>query len=175
MTQWYNATEAKRCSRCDTWKTLDAFYRDRSQTDGRYRQCRACAAETKKLSNRRVREQDPDNWNTRRRAAVARYRERHPHRVKATDKAQNLRKFGLTPAGFAALKQEQGGQCAICRAEPAPTRDLAVDHDHATGKVRGLLCSNCNTALGLFGDNPERLDAAREYLTKGRLWHCLAG
>lgn len=63
----------------------------------------------------------------------------------------------------------QDGRCAICREEETATargrvRSLAVDHDHETGAVRGLLCSRCNTALGLFRDNPALLLEAIAYL-----------
>lgn len=59
----------------------------------------------------------------------------------------------------------QQWRCAICsrKAYPAGSR-LVVDHDHATGAVRALLCSPCNSALGLMGDKPDRLKAAARYL-----------
>lgn len=55
---------------------------------------------------------------------------------------------------------EQGGVCAICRAAPA----AHVDHDHATGAVRALLCFNCNGGLGQFRDDPDTLREAAEYV-----------
>ena len=58
------------------------------------------------------------------------------------------------------LLEEQGGLCAICKASPA----VHVDHDHATGAVRALLCFNCNGGLGQFKDNPEVLHAAAYYV-----------
>lgn len=58
----------------------------------------------------------------------------------------------------------QGGRCAICRREPEQGRRLAVDHDHATGEVRGLLCKACNTALGMFRDDVASLARAIGYL-----------
>lgn len=54
--------------------------------------------------------------------------------------------YGITPAAYDALMRLQGGRCAICRARPKSKR-LAVDHDHKTGAVRGLLCSRCNHEL----------------------------
>lgn len=59
----------------------------------------------------------------------------------------------------------QGGRCAICRGNNGGRR-LYVDHCHATGKGRGLLCSTCNTGLGLFKDDPLVLQAAIEYLAR---------
>lgn len=62
----------------------------------------------------------------------------------------------------------QNYQCAIChRPLPELEHGLAVDHDHATGKVRGLLCLNCNTGLGQFADDVVRMQRAMEYV---KLW-----
>lgn len=60
----------------------------------------------------------------------------------------------------------QGGVCAICGETNASGRDLSVDHDHETGEIRQLLCSNCNTGIGLLKDNPELLIKASAYLMK---------
>ena len=80
------------------------------------------------------------------------------------------RNYGLTPEGFAHRMRMQGGVCAICKRPPeAPPRGgnpvFHVDHNHVTGEVRGLLCSNCNMALGLFGDDISRLQRAITYLS----------
>lgn len=66
----------------------------------------------------------------------------------------------------ARILAEQGGRCAICRtgAPLGPQRRWHMDHDHATGALRGVLCAACNTALGLAGDSPERLRAMAAYL-----------
>jgi hypothetical protein len=75
---------------------------------------------------------------------------------------------------YQALVESQGGLCAICR-EPETAmrggviRPLCIDHDHETGVVRGLLCSRCNTAVGLMLDDPDRLREAVAYLTIPRL------
>lgn len=82
-----------------------------------------------------------------------------------TDKARRL-KFGVTPEAFEAMKTAQGNACAICRTEtPRGKGDWHVDHDHVTGRVRGLLCQNCNIGLGNFRDDPSKLAAAITYLT----------
>lgn len=80
--------------------------------------------------------------------------------------SRRLRKFNLDDEAYAELLDGQGGRCAICGNDCATGRELAVDHDHETGHVRGLLCMPCNTAIGLMKDDPERLIAAAAYLTK---------
>jgi hypothetical protein len=87
------------------------------------------------------------------------------------------REFGITLEQYDAMLAEQGGCCAICGQPPAivgyrasrrpgrPTRPiLVVDHDHQTGKIRGLLCIHCNRGLGFFKDSPELLRFALKYM-----------
>ena len=73
---------------------------------------------------------------------------------------RRLRKYGLTEAEYQAFLDRQGGACAVCHI-PEPG---AVDHDHKTGEVRGILCISCNAALGLLRDNPDLLRSAIIYL-----------
>jgi hypothetical protein len=72
-------------------------------------------------------------------------------------------RYGLTPEELDTLIAAQGGKCAICGEVP---RRFHVDHDHKTGARRGFLCGPCNTALGLFKDDPKRLRAAIRYLAR---------
>lgn len=79
------------------------------------------------------------------------------------------RRYGLTLAEYDALAEAHGGRCAICKfsfAEQSRHKSGHVDHDHATGFVRGLLCIGCNHGLGCFKDSPERLEAAVAYLRR---------
>jgi hypothetical protein len=115
------------------------------------------------------------------------YRERHLVRCKAYREANpdlfkrlKLRKFGLTATDYDRIFAEQGGVCAICRKQEKRTFKgrvtlLAVDHDHQTGCVRGLLCSFCNTAIGLFRENPEIMLSAMAYLAGGKAIQALDG
>ena len=73
------------------------------------------------------------------------------------------RNYGLTPEDWENMLSEQGGVCAIC-GEVQENRSLYVDHDHETGKVRGLLCRKCNLFLGLAQDDPNILRSAANYL-----------
>lgn len=78
------------------------------------------------------------------------------------------RKYNLTQADYDALLLNQNGVCAICQRKPDEIKTqwptLAVDHDHTTGKVRGLLCNLCNTGLGFFQESPDLINAAGRYL-----------
>lgn len=74
-------------------------------------------------------------------------------------------KYGLTRDGLAALLA-QHESCAICGTDRWGAKGPQVDHDHATGRVRGVLCVNCNTMIGHAGDDPARLRAAVRYLTR---------
>ncbi len=62
------------------------------------------------------------------------------------------------------LLSKQEGKCAICSGTEPTGRRFAVDHDHQTGMVRGLLCTRCNNALGCLQDDPELLDRAAQYI-----------
>lgn len=75
-----------------------------------------------------------------------------------------LKTYGLTKATYDDLFDRQGGRCAICGWSDWSDQNPAVDHDHASGKVRGLLCTNCNTALGLIKDDPKIAQAMIDYL-----------
>jgi hypothetical protein len=77
------------------------------------------------------------------------------------------RKYSLTPDQYESLSREQNGRCAICNTLPRRRSRLHVDHDHATGLVRGLLCNQCNLGLGHFSDEVSRVAAAFRYLNNG--------
>ena len=93
-------------------------------------------------------------------------RKKREYYKKNPDKARrrNLKTYyGITVEQYDEMVQEQNGCCAAC---DKSTDNLVVDHDHSTGKVRGLLCSNCNLALGHFQDDVERIQNAINYLER---------
>jgi hypothetical protein len=111
--------------------------------------------------------------------ACKRFKLKHPDRVKAiTQKATKkstekrkrdklLKRYGITELEYNELLAKQAGHCALCPATtflPDDGRSLAVDHDHKTGKVRGLLCQPCNLMLGYARDFPEQLEKGASYL-----------
>ena len=75
----------------------------------------------------------------------------------------------MTIEVYDALIKKQNGKCLICKQTPKPDsmgRQFSVDHDHKTGKVRGILCAHCNSLLGHAFDNPEILKSAIKYLSQ---------
>ena len=78
------------------------------------------------------------------------------------------RKYGLTREGYNKLLEEQDNKCSICGAEEPGGKNIYfhVDHCHAKGHVRGLLCGTCNQGLGNFKDKIENLESAAEYLQR---------
>ena len=97
---------------------------------------------------------------------VAAYKVKYYNPTRA--KAKDLRRaYQITLEEYEAMLERQDGLCAICRGDNAQTkykRMLFVDHDHVTGKVRGLLCHRCNTGIGYMRDNISVLEAAISYL-----------
>ena len=141
----FNDVTGKRCSLCRKVKPTSSFHKDRSRPDGLNHRCRLC-------NSKRQRKGD------------ARRRGIPGHRDKRRVYELNYY-YGLSLDEYEALLAKQHGICAICGKKPE--RVLAVDHDHENEYVRGLFCRPCNSAIGLFGDNPETLRAAADYLQYG--------
>jgi len=108
------------------------------------------------------RKQDPEKWKRYQHEWYLANRERH-----TKYQLRNLlkREYGLTVEQYEAMLKEQHGLCAICK-KPPTKRRLDVDHDHADGHVRQLLCERCNKGMGCFEDSPQLLEAALRYLRK---------
>jgi Recombination endonuclease VII len=82
---------------------------------------------------------------------------------------ENLkRNYGITHQQYVLMLASQGGTCAICCQAPDVGKNLHVDHNHKTNEIRGLLCSKCNTAIGLLDEDVRRFESAAEYLTDRR-------
>jgi hypothetical protein len=99
--------------------------------------------------------------DARKRAAV--WRKNNPHRIKGQ---QLWARFKLTQEDYDELVKQHNGLCAICRKSCISGKQLAVDHSHTSGEIRGLLCMNCNHGIGKFQDNPDLLRNAIKYLEK---------
>ena len=95
------------------------------------------------------------------RQSAWRSRNMTPETYRRADLKKN---YGITPEDYDEMLEAQSGVCAICEQNCGSGRRLAVDHNHATGAVRGLLCTKCNTSLGNANDDPQILIAMAMYL-----------
>lgn len=165
----------KRCKRCHILKALADFYRDAGARDGVRNDCKACNAAASKaryLANpaaavarvKRWQQANPDRVN-----AYHRARRADPRVKRAERSAYLKRKYGITVEEYDAMLARQGGGCGICGSPPSDSISLHIDHDHRTGRIRGLLCFVCNSSLGEL-DDPDLLRAALRYVepTVGR-------
>jgi hypothetical protein len=148
-------------------------------SDARKRKCNACV-HANSLARLRVRNHSPahrihENKRQRdKRANDAEWRDVDRAKQRArydSAKARNMRllkKYGMTQSDYGSMLEAQGGRCAICgrASERSQKGMLYVDHDHVTGKVRGLLCGLCNSALGDLGDSIRNVERALSYLAK---------
>lgn len=164
----------KRCSKCGETKPREAFSKNRAERDGLQRQCNGCMgqyrAENRKRNNEQNRQYREAN-RERIKEQRQQYREVNRERIQAQKRQNN---YGVTPEAYAAMLFSQANSCGICGTqEPGGIGGWHIDHDHACcaanckscGKcVRGVLCHYCNVALGNFGDDPAKLEAAITYL-----------
>lgn len=149
----------KICCHCKVEKPLTEFYKNSAgNKDGLSSWCCVC---TKQSAARRV--ASPEGKKYRRR-----YRKLYPKLVSAAIRKSRLKKvYNLSTVEYEQLLHEQQSCCSICKTPAIKfTKPLCIDHDHQTGKVRGLLCHNCNLLLGNAHDNIDILHESIHYLTK---------
>ncbi len=145
----------KVCKQCKIEKPLTEFYKDKSFKSGYRANCKPC----KDISTFAWRAKHKDQYNA------------NMRKLRATDKSmfKNIdlkRTYGITLEDYNKMLIEQSHKCKICKKPNKSTkRTFAVDHDHITGKVRGLLCYGCNRALHVL-DTPNLLTASLDYLKK---------
>jgi hypothetical protein len=142
------------CRTCKTDKPIVGFPKDRYNKEGHKTECRDCG----KIKSKKYRETSAEQR--------AEYAKKHysenPYRDKDT---QLFRLYGITLNQFNYLVKLQDDKCAICgTANPGTRKNWNVDHDHNTGKVRGLLCWSCNSGIGKLKDDPTLLVKAATYL-----------
>lgn len=95
----------------------------------------------------------------------AAWRAANPEKKKA---GHRKHKYGITEGAFQDMLFSQNGVCKICRTVFSSEVSPNIDHDHVTGKIRGLLCSSCNSVLGYAKDSVEILEKAKQYLNESR-------
>lgn len=130
---------AKACCKCKVEKPLSEFSRHASRSDGHHNMCKVCKSKS------------TGKWqkdNERRKEYMKWYAIKH--------------RYGLSKGDYETMLTQQEGLCAICRGE---MKHIYVDHCHDTGRVRGLLCPRCNSAIGYLAQSDEWFQRAQEYMT----------
>ncbi|MFC9606544.1 endonuclease VII domain-containing protein [Streptomyces niveus] len=178
--------DGRKCSRCQRMLKRGAFASNRSMGDGLQAYCKGCAADYYRqrqgAKGRAVRVKVPvprghkrcpqcgevkphSEWEQNGTTSDGYASYCRPCRATRNQKSYFKRKYGITMAQRDEMISSQMGICVICLSAPA----AHVDHCHETGRVRGVLCFNCNSAIGKLGDDPDTLRRATAYL-EGNAW-----
>lgn len=135
------------CPKCKQTKELQYFGKDAHKAKGISSWCKLCKK----------------TWR-------AEWRKNNPTEAKNRDFRSDLKKhYGITPEQYYEMFDKQKGLCACCgQSHEKFKRRFHVDHDHQTGQVRGLLCTECNPGIGYFQESIPRLEMAIAYLKKSK-------
>ena len=156
--------DTKVCKVCNEEKEITAFY-------PRMGRCKSCHGKQSQQYQREHPEQTKAaraRWRAKPGSrekeifAARRWQDEHPEQVALGRKRQQVKIYGLTLEQYDEMEKSQEGKCAICGI--VPNRRLDIDHNHKTGKVRQLLCSNHNTLIGLCNESIEDLQKVINYL-----------
>jgi Recombination endonuclease VII len=135
--------ELKYCGCCKMHLPVLYFSKNKAKKDGLQERCKSCRSKhhqtVKHLRKKPTKEQK---------------------------RKQLIKSYSLSVKEYETLLKNQNNKCAICYSENWGRISPCIDHCHVTGKVRGLLCNTCNMALGLFKDNMEILENAKNYLKR---------
>lgn len=181
----------KPCACCRQEKDEKEFCKSKHTSDGLHCYCRACSKEKRKKYSAADWTAWKDKWRKKQgpEAMRERWRKQYasnpeagrlkarkhwdalpPEVRKARRRKQVLAAYGLTSADYDKMLSAQGGGCAICEATDPNhwTGQFHIDHCHDEGTVRGLLCHNCNSAIGHLRDDPRLLRSAIGYIERSR-------
>ena len=141
----------KKCCKCGCLKPFSEFYNKNNTKDKKRTRCKQCESEDQKQKKKESLKADFEG-------------------TRLKERASNLKRmFNMSLEEYDTKLQAQNGVCAICGGHCVSGKRLAVDHDHKTGKIRDLLCINCNGGLGKFKDNVALLLKAADYLRKHKV------
>lgn len=137
----------KKCSFCNTEKELSEYHKNSRAKDGLQSSCKDC----RKGINQKWKDNNRESYQ----------------RVKR--KAHVKAKYGVSLEWIDEQLEQQDNKCTLCDTQLHKGKNIAIDHCHKTGIVRGIICRPCNSAMGMFNDNPALIERAIEYLKKGDL------
>lgn len=137
----------KTCNNCFETKEYNQFYKEAKSKDGYRKQCKNC----KNQKTLNWRKENKEHYNS----TMRKYNQKHYDKLR-------LHRYKLSMEEYENLLLNQDNKCKLCNKSPSKNRPLAIDHCHKTGKVRGLLCYNCNRGMHYI-DNMEFLDKAIKY------------
>lgn len=140
--------KAKKCTKCNKVLPIKDFWKDKKSKDGHCWECKYCY-------KKRV-----DQWK---KAHPGQYRKKN---IKSARRSFLKYTYNITLSQYDKMYESQKGVCAICKGINLDGRRLAVDHNHKTGKVRGLLCLKCNAAVGGIEHLGNLLGEAVKYLKR---------
>lgn len=144
------------CNKCHKEKSLDEFVKNKTCKSGYAQQCKSCSNAYKRW------------WATtpageiKRLQAKRRYNSSEKRKVNSR-KLHLKKRYNLTVEELNEMKIQQSNKCLICELSDV---ELVIDHCHETGIIRGLLCRQCNSALGLFKENIKSLENAIQHVSK---------
>lgn len=165
----------KKCSRCKIEKTIDKFRKASAGKLGVRGDCKQCASTHEKMNGKKYRlmhkttiKRNQKLWRDSNQAHIKRYVRNHNYK----------KRYNLTYDDIVILCKKQNKKCIICSkpmfiTDQRRSNGMVVDHNHKTGQMRGLICRNCNSGLGLFQDNYLLLLQAATYLQNTPLTNIL--
>lgn len=142
------------CKDCSTWKALDEYPKDKNSFLGIYSYCSICTNIRARENHRKIRAKGAENWDEHRKA----YRNRYYKKT-----------YGITLEDFEKIFKDQGCKCAICLCDldiDLESKKAHLDHNHATGQIRQILCVRCNKGIGYLQEDLIIMESAIEYLKK---------
>ena len=157
------------CNSCNEKKELSLFAKNKSNFAGVNSECKRCRSKrrtTQEYRNQENKRRSTPEQKKRMYLSFVKYKNKNKKKVALTQKKWFLKKFyGLSYDQYQNILKSQDNKCAICGLDQKNcARTFNVDHKHEEGKVRGILCNNCNTGIGLFKENEMIMHKAINYL-----------